>query len=100
MAVKIRLRRMGTNKKPFYRIIVADARSPRNGRFIENLGYYNPCTEPVTLELKSERAQYWLGVGAQPTAVTRGLLQKNGLDCGKLQKMSTHAVKKAKESEA
>jgi len=77
--VKIRLKRMGMRKKPFYRIVVADERNARDGRFIEEIGYYNPVTEPMTLKVDEERAKYWLGVGAQPTDTTRSLLKKSGL---------------------
>ena len=76
--VKIRLKRMGMKKKPFYRIVVADERAARDGRFIEEIGYYNPLTEPVDLKVNEERAKYWLGVGAQPTDTTRALLKKAG----------------------
>ena len=78
MAVKIRLKRMGMKKMPFYRIVVADGRSPRDGRFIEEIGYFNPLTDPVELKIVEERAKYWLGVGAQPTDTTRALLKKGG----------------------
>ena len=77
--VKIRLRRMGAKKAPFYRVVVADSRYPRDGRFIEEIGYYNPLTEPVDLKVDGERAKYWLGNGAQPTDTVRGLLKKGGL---------------------
>ena len=77
--VKIRLRRMGAKKAPFYRIVVADSRYPRDGRFIEEIGYFNPLTEPVDLKIDGERAKYWLGVGAQPTDTTRALLKKGGV---------------------
>ncbi len=82
--VRIRLRRMGAKKKPFYRIVVADKRSPRDGRFIETIGTYNPLTNPETVEIKLDRAAYWLSKGAQPSdAVARllrtaGLLDENG----------------------
>ena len=79
MAVKIRLRRMGAKKAPFYRIVVADSRFPRDGRFIEEIGYYNPVSEPVELKIDAERAKYWLGTGAQPTDTVRGLLKKGGV---------------------
>lgn len=84
--VRIRLRRMGAKKKPFYRIVVADKRSPRDGRFIETIGSYNPRTEPETVVLQHERAAYWLGVGAQPSdSVVRLLKNENLLDdSGKL----------------
>ena len=76
--VKIRLRRMGAKKAPFYRIIVADSRAPRDGAFIEELGYYNPLTDPAEIKVDGERAQYWLKNGAQPTDTVRGLLKKSG----------------------
>ena len=74
--VKIRLKRMGMKKEPFYRIVVADSRTPRDGRFIEEIGYYNPVSDPVELKIDEERAKYWLSVGAQPTETTRSLLNK------------------------
>ncbi len=77
--VKIRLRRMGAKKSPFYRIIVADSRSPRDGRFIEEVGYYNPMTEPVTLKVEEEKVQKWLASGAQPTETVKSLLTKGGI---------------------
>lgn len=76
MAVKIRLARSGAKKRPFYRIVAADARAPRDGRFLEKLGTYNPLTEEGTLEIKRDRIDYWLGVGAQPTATVKRLLRK------------------------
>lgn len=79
MAVKIRLRRMGAKKAPFYRVVVADSRYPRDGRFIEELGYYDPIAEPVKLTIDSERAKYWLSVGAQPTDTVKDLLKKSGV---------------------
>ena len=77
MAVKIRLRRMGAKKAPFYRVIVADERSPRDGRFIEEIGYYNPLTNPAEIKIDSEKAQRWLANGAQPTETVRTLLKKS-----------------------
>jgi len=77
--VKIRLKRMGMKKKPFYRIVVADERSPRDGRFIEEIGTYNPLTEPSTVTLDSERAAYWVKNGAQPTDTVRSILKRNGV---------------------
>ncbi|MBQ3970196.1 MAG: 30S ribosomal protein S16 [Clostridia bacterium] len=74
--VKIRLRRMGAKKAPFYRIVVADSRYPRNGRFIEEIGYYNPISEPVALKVDAEKAKKWLGNGAQPTDTVKALLKK------------------------
>ena len=77
--VKIRLKRMGMKKKPLYRIVVTDSRNARDGRFIEEIGYFNPLTDPVELKIVEERAKYWLGVGAQPTDTTRALLKKGGV---------------------
>ena len=77
--VKIRLKRMGMKKKPFYRLVVTDSRNPRDGRFIEEICYYNPVSEPVEMKINHERAKYWLGVGAQPTDTVRGLLKKGGV---------------------
>ncbi len=74
--VKIRLKRMGMKKEPFYRIVVTDSRNARDGRFVEEIGYYNPVSNPVELKVNEERAKYWLGVGAQPTETTRSLLNK------------------------
>ena len=79
MAVKLRLKRMGAKKAPFYRVVAADARSPRDGRFIEELGYYNPKTEPATVSLKEEAILAWLNNGAQPTDTVRSLLSKAGI---------------------
>jgi small subunit ribosomal protein S16 len=80
VSVKIRLRRMGAKKSPFYRIVVADSRSPRNGRFIEELGYYNPLTEPTTIKFDEEKAVQWIKNGAQPTDVVKRLFTTAGLD--------------------
>jgi small subunit ribosomal protein S16 len=80
MAVKIRLRRMGAKKAPFYRVVVADSRSPRDGRFIEEIGYYNPTTEPVTLKIDSEKAAQWVKNGAQPTDIIKKLFEKAGVN--------------------
>ena len=76
MSVKIRLKRMGMKKKPFYRVVVADVASPRDGRFIEEIGYYNPMTQPADIKVDGERAKYWLTCGAQPTDTVRVLLKK------------------------
>jgi len=76
--VKIRLRRVGAKKQPSYRVIVADSRAPRDGRFIETIGFYNPRTEPETVRIKEDRALYWLSVGAQPTEAVVRLLKKQG----------------------
>lgn len=77
--VRIRLRRMGAKKKPFYRIVVSDKRSPRDGRFIETIGTYDPLTQPETISLKHERAAHWLGVGAQPSDAVARLLKNASL---------------------
>ena len=79
MAVKIRLRRMGANKAPFYRIVVADSRYPRNGRFIEEIGYYDPAKTPVTVQIDAEKAKKWMSNGAQPTDTVRSLLKANNI---------------------
>ncbi len=79
MSVKIRLKRMGMKKKPFYRVVVADIRSPRDGRFIEEIGYYDPMTEPSTIKIDAEAAKKWLQNGAQPTDTARTLLKKSGI---------------------
>jgi small subunit ribosomal protein S16 len=79
MAVKMRLRRMGAKKAPFYRIIVADGRSPRDGRFIEEIGYYNPLEKTPVVQIDSEKAKKWLQNGAQPTETVKSLLKKNGI---------------------
>ena len=79
MAVKIRLRRMGAHKAPFYRVVVADSRSPRDGRFIEELGYYDPMTDPKTIKIDAEKAQKWLSNGAQPTDTVKALLKKSDI---------------------
>ena len=79
MAVKIRLRRMGQKKAPFYRIIVADSRSPRDGKFIEEIGYYNPNVEPSDVQVNEELAQKWLSTGAQPTEIVSRLFKNAGI---------------------
>lgn len=79
MAVKIRLRRMGAKKRPFYRVVVADSRSPRDGRFVETVGWYNPLTNPPSTKIEPERVQYWLSQGAQPTEAVENILRWNGL---------------------
>ncbi|OPZ87015.1 MAG: 30S ribosomal protein S16 [Firmicutes bacterium ADurb.Bin419] len=78
MAVKIRLKRMGAKKNPFYRVVVADSRYPRDGRFIEEIGTYNPLTDPSTINIDTEKAQKWLKNGAQPTDTVKNLLKKSG----------------------
>ena len=77
--VKIRLRRMGRKKRPFYRVIVADSRSPRDGRFIEEIGYYDPMKEPSEIKIDAEKAKKWLDNGAAPTETVRALLKKAGV---------------------
>ena len=79
MATKIRLKRMGAKKYPFYRVVVADAKSPRDGRFIEEIGYYDPNTDPATVKIDEEKALKWLSQGAKPTETTRSLLKKMGI---------------------
>ncbi len=79
MAVKIRLRRIGAKKAPFYRVVVADSRFPRNGRFIEEIGYYNPLTDPADIKIDGEKAKKWIANGAQPTDTVKALLKKNGV---------------------
>lgn len=79
MAVKIRLKRMGAKKTPFYRVVVADSRYPRDGRFIEEVGYYNPLTDPVTINIDADKAKKWIENGAQPTETVKTLLKKNGI---------------------
>lgn len=79
MAVKIRLRRIGAKKAPFYRVVVADSRYPRDGRFIEELGYYDPTKDPAIINIDAEKAKKWIGNGAQPTDTVKALLKKNGV---------------------
>ncbi|NLL82452.1 MAG: 30S ribosomal protein S16 [Tissierellia bacterium] len=79
MAVKIRLKRMGAKKNPFYRIVVSDSRSPRDGRFIEEIGYYNPLTEPKTVKFDNEKALKWIKNGARPTDTVERLFKTSGL---------------------
>ena len=79
MAVKIRLRRVGAKKAPFYRVVVADSRFPRDGRFIEEIGTYNPVVSPAELKVDVDRAQAWIKTGAQPTETVRALLKKAGV---------------------
>lgn len=79
MAVRIRLRRMGKTKRPFYRVVVADQRSPRDGRFIENIGRYHPLDDPSVIEIDEERALHWLRVGAQPSNTVKVLMTKTGI---------------------
>ncbi len=79
MAVKIRLRRMGMKKAPFYRVVIADERSPRDGRCIDEIGYYNPLTEPATVEIDADKAKQWIKNGAQPTDTVKALLKKSNI---------------------
>ena len=79
MAVKIRLRRMGSKKAPFYRVVVADSRYPRDGRFIEEIGTYNPLTDPAEVKIDAEKAKTWIKNGAQPTETVKALLVKEGI---------------------
>jgi len=77
--VKMRLRRMGAKKAPFYRVVVADGRFPRDGRFIEEIGYYNPLTNPVDIKIDADKAKEWIAKGAQPTETVKSLLKKSGI---------------------
>jgi len=79
LAVKLRLRRMGKKNQPIYKMVAADSRSPRDGKFLEAVGFYNPLTKPHTLELKEDRILYWLNVGAQPTHTVKSLLRQKGI---------------------
>ena len=79
MSVKIRLKRIGAKKAPFYRVVVADSRYPRDGRFIEEIGYYNPLTNPAEIKIDSEKAQNWIKNGAQPTETVKSLLKNAGI---------------------
>ena len=79
MAVKLRLRRMGKKKQPIYKVVAADSRSPRDGKFLEDVGLYNPLTKPHTVDLKEDRVSYWLDKGAQPTDTVKSLLKQKGI---------------------
>ena len=94
--VKIRLRRMGAKKRPFYRVVVADSRSPRDGRFIEEIGYYDPTKEPAVVKIDEEKAIRWINNGAQPTDTARSLLKKAGV----LQKVHEQKQQKASANES
>jgi len=83
MAVKIRLARHGAKKKPFYRIVVTDSESPRDGRYLENVGTYDPKNAPARVTIKTERVQYWLGKGATPTDTVKNLLKREGVSASK-----------------
>ncbi len=97
MAVKMRLTRMGDKKSPFYRVVVADSRSPRDGKFIDIIGTYNPLTNPAEVKIDAEKAAKWLGDGAQPTDTVRALLVQNGLLEAKPMPAKTNAKKKKSE---
>ena len=79
MAVKIRMKRMGKKKSPFYRIVVADVRAPRDGKFIEELGYYNPCSEPAEIKIDGDKVKDWISKGAKPSDTVKALLQKENI---------------------
>lgn len=98
MAVKIRLRRMGAKKQPFYRIVVADSRSPRNGRFIEEIGYYNPLTEPKKVVVDAQKANQWIANGAKPTDTVDRLFRENSVYTAKAE--VSEDLDENKESEA
>ena len=93
MAVKIRLKRMGAKKSPFFRIVVADSRAPRDGRFIESIGYYDSTVQPAVVKIDEEKALSWMAKGAQPTDTVKSLFSKDGI-------IAKHAAAKAKKSEA
>ena len=88
MAVKIRLARYGAKKRPFYRIVIADSESPRDGKFLENVGTYNPLLEPAEINLKPDRIQYWIAQGATPTDTVKSILRKEGFFAGSAQSAS------------
>jgi len=79
LAVRIRLRRMGAKKRPFYRIVVADSRAPRDGKFIEEIGYYNPISQPKEIKIDAEKAVEWIGKGAKPSDTVKAIFEKNGI---------------------
>ncbi|HAZ19351.1 MAG TPA: 30S ribosomal protein S16 [Clostridiales bacterium] len=79
MAVKLRLKRIGAKKQPIYRVVAADSRYPRDGRFIEEIGFYNPLTDPATIEIDGEKAKKWIATGAQPTETVKSILKKSGV---------------------
>jgi len=100
LAVKIRLRRTGGKKQASYRVVVADSRSPRDGAFIENVGHYNPRTDPATFEIDEERARYWLSQGAQPSDPVARLLQKKGIIAERTLRQNRPAAPKAEKKPA
>ena len=98
MAVKIRLKRMGAKKKPFYRVVVADSRSPRDGRFIEEIGFFNPISDEIKINVES--AQKWLSTGAQPTDTARAILKKAGVVTDKAAKAAAPVVEEKPNGDA
>jgi len=107
MAVKMRLRREGKRKQPFYRVVVADSRSPRDGRFIEDIGYYHPLREPSEIKIDRDRALYWLGEGVQPSDAVRQLLRVTGIweefrpgDTGRRRPAAVAAAEKARAAKS
>jgi len=97
--VKIRLRRMGAKKNPFYRVVVADSKAPRDGRFIEEIGTYDPVTQPSTINIDMERADYWVKNGAQPTDTVRALLKKVGTPVAAPEEADAEVVAEVSEDE-
>jgi small subunit ribosomal protein S16 len=97
MTTRIRLRRMGSNKRPFFRVVVADQRSPRDGRFIENIGKYHPLDDPSVIEIDQDRALHWLRVGAQPSNQVRNLMNKIGIWDEFVKERPSAALEPAKE---
>jgi small subunit ribosomal protein S16 len=97
MSVKIRLTRMGDKKSPYYRIVVADSRSPRDGKFIDQVGSYNPLTQPATISVDAEKVKSWIATGAQPTDTVRGILSQQGVIPTVKAPAKTGAVKKEKK---
>jgi small subunit ribosomal protein S16 len=100
MAVKIRLKRMGAKKRPFYRVVVADARSPRDGRFIEMVGYYDPLPDPVVVKLQDDRIRYWMATGARPSDAVRQLLERQGMLEAKPRRARAETAAAAPEAES
>ena len=97
MAVKIRLKRMGSKKNPFYRIVVADIRAPRDGKFIEEIGYYNPLTEPKVVKVDADKANKWIKNGARPTDTVHRLFKENGVYEEKAQEAKKEVKEEVKE---